>query len=583
MPDLIAQGSQPEHRWRRSLQKDQLVHLGRSDAEWVTAWDDRVSRRHAEIVWQGDRLLVQRLADATNQIFFEGAPSDRFAASVGQHFVIGATTFTLVDQEPTVTLNLPRPVSQQAFTADYLKQRQFHNAAQRIDVLSRLPEIISGAGDDAELASRLVTSLMAGITHASAAAIVVAEKPASRILHWDQCSLATGAFQPSENLICAATDSEQSVVHHWEDPSEASGNFTVSAGIDWAFCTPVPGAACEGWALYIAGATMADGSTDEDDLRDDLKFAEMCATLLGNLRELKFLERRQAGLAQFFSAPVLAAIAGEDPNVVLAPRECRVSALFCDLRGFSRRSEQMSANLPELLARVSQALGVTTGEVLDKGGVIGDFHGDAAMGFWGWPLEQIDAPAQACRAALAIRQAFTRFAEQSQHPLADFQIGLGIATGQAVAGKIGTIDQVKVTAFGPVVNLASRLESLSGRWQAPVLIDGPTAEVVQQQMPASEARCRRVAVVRPFGIDTPVEVFELLPPESQMPQLADTDLAQYEAALAAFVEGRWDTARQLLATVPDTDRAKPILEQMLNEGDGQAPEDWPGYVILPAK
>jgi adenylate cyclase len=279
----------------------------------------------------------------------------------------------------------------------------------------------------------------------------------------------------------------------------------------------------------------------------------------------------------------MAAIADEDPNVVLAPRECHVSVLFCDLRGFSRRSEQMSDNLPELLARVSEALGVTTGEVLDKGGVIGDFHGDAAMGFWGWPLEQANAPAQACRAALAIRQAFCDFAGQTQHPLNDFQIGLGIASGQAVAGKIGTVDQVKVTAFGPVVNLAARLESLSGRWQAPVLLDGPTAEAVRAQLPASEGRCRRLAVVRPFGIDSTIEIFELLPPESPLHELTDADLAQYEAALQAFVEGRWGDAKQLLTSVPDTDRAKSVLQSMLAQNGGQVPDDWPGYVVLEAK
>ncbi len=79
--------------------------------------------------------------------------------------------------------------------------------------------------------------------------------------------------------------------------------------------------------------------------------------------------------------------------------------------------------------------------------MVGDFHGDAAMGFWGWPLPQTDAVVRACRAALAIRSAFE--AAEAGSPLADFRIGIGIASGRAVAGKIGTIDQVKVTVFGP--------------------------------------------------------------------------------------------------------------------------------------
>ena len=89
--------------------------------------------------------------------------------------------------------------------------------------------------------------------------------------------------------------------------------------------------------------------------------------------------------------------------MVLAPRETEVAVLFCDLRGFSRHSERSADDLLGLLNRVSQALGVTTHEIREQGGVLGDFHGDAAMGFWGWPLPQPDAAVRACLAALAIR------------------------------------------------------------------------------------------------------------------------------------------------------------------------------------
>ena len=135
--------------------------------------------------------------------------------------------------------------------------------------------------------------------------------------------------------------------------------------------------------------------------------------------------------------------------------------LFCDLRGFSRHSERSAEDLLGLLNRVSQALGVTTHEIREQGGVLGDFHGDAAMGFWGWPLAQPDAAVRACLAALAIRAEFAATAQRPDDPLADFRVGIGIATGRAVAGKIGTVDQVKVTVFGPVVNLASRLEGMT--------------------------------------------------------------------------------------------------------------------------
>ena len=91
--------------------------------------------------------------------------------------------------------------------------------------------------------------------------------------------------------------------------------------------------------------------------------------------------------------------------------------------------------------------------------------------------------------ALAIRAEFEAASERADDPLADFRIGIGIATGRAVAGKIGTVDQVKVTVFGPVVNLASRLESMTKILHAPILLDERTATVVRNQISPARPGC----------------------------------------------------------------------------------------------
>ena len=129
--------------------------------------------------------------------------------------------------------------------------------------------------------------------------------------------------------------------------------------------------------------SRGDTPTGEADHQDDLKFTEVAAQTLQSIRQVRQLQNRQASLRQFFSPVVMAAVASEDPDVVLAPREADVSVLFCDLRGFARESER-SSDLLELLNRVSRALGVTTRHILERGGVVGDFQGDAVMGFWGW-------------------------------------------------------------------------------------------------------------------------------------------------------------------------------------------------------
>jgi adenylate cyclase len=268
---------------------------------------------------------------------------------------------------------------------------------------------------------------------------------------------------------------------------------------------------------------------------------------------------------------------------VLAPRETEVSVLFCDLRGFSRESERSADDLLGLLERVSEALGVATRHIRDEGGVLGDFHGDSAMGFWGWPLAQEDAVRRAVRAALAIRADFEAVAPRRGSPLTDFHAGIGLATGNAVAGKIGTVDQVKVTVFGPVVNLASRLEGMTRLLHAPILVDETTAAVVRQTMPPGAARVRRVAVVRPYGLDTPLEVSELLPPEAACPHVTDAHLAEYEAALDAFLAGRWSAALERLHRIPADDQVKDLLTVYIAQHNRTPPPGWDGVIALAEK
>lgn len=586
MPDLIAQGPEPHHRWRRKLPVDSVCLLGREAGHWSTPWDEHISRRHANLRLRNGKLEVEAIPEATNPIYVRGRTKKSFSIGAGEHFVIGATTFTLVNEQVTLNAQERQPIDEQTFKPGHLRRLRFRDAQGKIDALSRLSEIVSGAADDQELFVRLVNMLLAGAPSATAAAIVScqnpqAEDPHTEVLQWDRRLLSGQDFSPSKRLICRAVASGESVVHVWSGDGQASGGaFTETENADWAFCTPIAGVACRGWALYVTGRFVEHEEVQEgvEALRDDMKFAEVAAATLSNLCQQRLLERKEASLRSFFSPLVLDTLAGRDPDEALAPREAEVSVLFCDLRGFSRASEQGAADLFGLLNRVSGALGVMTRHILAEGGVVGDFHGDAAMGFWGWPLSQPDAAERACRAALGIRADFAAAAEGGDAALADFRVGIGVATGRAVAGKIGTIDQVKVTVFGPVVNLASRLEGMTKVLRAPILVDEATAAIVRQS--ELEARLRRVARVRPAGMEVNLEVNELLPAAAEYSLLADEDIAAYEAALDALLSRNWDKAFQLLHNVPAEDRVKDFLTVFIAQHNRVPPPDWDGVIPL---
>ena len=597
MADLIAQGSTPEERWRRKLPPGVRIALGRQAGAWSTPWDDRISRRHVILVADDGKLQVEVLEAARNPVFYRGHKSDRFSVQPGEHFVIGQTTFTFADEQAQASLDMPQPDGERTFSVEDLRRQPFREADKRIEILSRLPEAIGGAATDQELFERLVNLLLSGITRANAAAVVKSQIPNPKseicnlkseieILHWDRRIIAAAEFRPSQRLIHQAVEAGESVAHVWSAAKE--GPFTLSEGVDWAFCTPVPGQACRGWALYVTGSFVGDfggpNQADAEALRDELKFTELAAATLATLRESRLLAARQASLSQFFSPVVLEALAAQNDlaaghaDDALAPREADVTVLFCDLRGFTAKSEQAAGDLFGLLHRVSQALGVMTRQILDQGGVVGDFHGDAAMGFWGWPLPQPDAVERACRAALAIRTAF-----ESAEGISDFRVGIGIASGRAVAGKIGTVDQVKVTVFGPVVNLASRLETMTRQLRASILIDPPTAAVIRASVPGDVCRVRRLALVRPVGLAAPIEVSELLPPAAKNEALSDEHLHSYEAALAAFQARNWPLALKHLHAIPPDDQAKDFLTLFITQNARTPPPNWDGSIPLEAK
>ena len=596
MADLIAQGNEPQQRWRRPLPAGELILLGRGEGILAVPWDKKVSRQHAEIIWQQGVLKVHRLPSARNAITVRGQELTTFEIKPGEHFLIGETTFTLADDRVDIAAPIPPPIEQRTYAFKDIQAARYRDADLRIDVLSKLPSLISGANNDDELFVRLVNMLLAGIPRADGVALVSVESAGkdqarAQVLHWDRRRPnERGDFRPSEQLILHSMRQAKSVSFVWSGTEDSSHlpEFTMTGGIDWSFCTPVLGEDAEGWGIYVFGRFGLDAlggppSATSPELLADLKFTELVASILGALRQVRRLQRKQAVLSQFFSPVVIESLADDDPEVVLAPRKTEVSVLFCDLRGFSLESERNAHDLMGLLERVSKALRVMTYHIMDSGGVVGDFQGDAAMGFWGWPIDQGDSARRACLAALEIRTQFEANARRQGHPLANFKMGIGIASGTAVAGKIGTVDQAKVSVFGPVVNLASRLEGMTKILHAPILLDEATARLARAQLPPDLARFRRLAKIKPYGMDLVQEVTELLPPEADCPYLTDQHIRSYESALDSLMQGRWSESLMFLSRVPPEDQVKDFLTVFIAQHNRIPPDGWNGVIPLTRK
>lgn len=558
--------------------------LGRSDdANLQVNWDDLISRRHVELHAEADGVTIKRIAEKSNPIFVDGAVIAVARLSSGDAFVIGSSRFELQQVSQSDSPGR-QPIQQLAIDRQQLQRVRYDDAAKRIDVLTSLPAVIRESGVERDLYIRLASLLLAGVQNADGVAIVgVSDTLRPRVFHQEQRFETGLLMQPSVRLISNAMEQQTTVLHIWDNVDTSIEQYTQVAGFGWAFCTPFADITGDR-AFYITGRSLPeDASSGERRLHADIKFTEFIADIVGSLQRQRRLERQQSGLRQFFSPPILEALGQDLDTSLLEPRECDVTVLFCDLRGFSHRAEEESDNLTGLLERVSLALEVMTSQILRFGGVTGDFQGDAALGFWGWPIASSEAPLNACRAALAIRDEFAKAQADPDHPLKDFETSIGIAHGRAVAGKIGTREQVKVTVFGPVVNLASRLESMTRELHVSVLIDEFLDKQIREKLPKDEGRVRRLLQVLPYGMDRTLLVSELVPPESRCPSLTDQHLADFEKGVTSFIAGQWSEAWKFLHRMPAEDRAQDYLSMLITQHDRKSPADWDGIVRMKKK
>ena len=335
--------------------------------------------------------------------------------------------------------------------------------------------------------------------------------------------------------------------------------------------------------LYVTGHFPSKLSEDEKELdgrvHRDLKYAELISKVYASHRRVATLQRTGDALARFLSPALRQALGHREIAEALREREVTVTVLFCDLRGSTRISEESADDLNGLWRRISGALGIMTGAIVDHDGVIGDFQGDAAMGFWGWPLDTPDQVERAARAALSIRRGFHAVADQPGHPLREFACGIGIAQGRAVAGALGTHEQFKISVYGPPVNLASRLESLTKTFGVPIVIDDTSATSLSKTFYSGSIR--KLAKICPYGLKHPLTVHELFDRDASL-SMAEDFRDDYAVALAHFDTGSWDIAKRKLHTLQKDGPSK-LLQKFMDDRPKGPPPEWNGVITFESK
>lgn len=206
----------------------------------------------------------------------------------------------------------------------------------------------------------------------------------------------------------------------------------------------------------------------------------------------EFLQKQQIR-KQFSSylSPDLVAKLIKDPSLLkLGGEEKELSIMFTDVRGFTSISEHYGKNVQGLTSIMNRYMTAMTRTILETGGTLDKYIGDAQMAFWNAPLDETKHCKDAVKAALEMLGSLDGFNKGiSEEGVPPFGMGIGINTGVVVVGNMGSEQRFDYTCLGDAVNLASRLEGQSKNYGVLIVLGPITAERVGDEYFTVELDC----------------------------------------------------------------------------------------------
>jgi adenylate cyclase len=253
------------------------------------------------------------------------------------------------------------------------------------------------------------------------------------------------------------------------------------------------------------------------------------------IREEAQKRQIRGAFGQYLSPALVDHLTAHPESLKLGGETRPLSVLFTDVRGFTTISESYKKNPQGLTKLMNRFLTVMSNAILEEGGTIDKYMGDAIMAFWNAPLDEPQHALRSSRAALAMLAAVEKLNREREAELAGNQeeifrpinVGVGINSGECVVGNMGSDMRFDYTALGDTVNLASRLEGQSKPFGLKVILGAGTAEAVRDKMAVME-----VDLIRVKGKDEPERIFTMLGDE----KMRESDsFKAIEAANAAMI------------------------------------------------
>lgn len=259
----------------------------------------------------------------------------------------------------------------------------------------------------------------------------------------------------------------------------------------------------------------------------------MILTSLHYLLESKQKEMIKNKFAKKVSSAVADSLIRQGDKDILEAKQREVSIFFSDIRGFTAISEKFS-NPKKLIVFLNLYMTPMTEVITKNQGTVDKFIGDAIMAYWNAPLEVKNHADCAVQSAIEQMKALKKLNEKLQiDGLPSIDIGIGINSGQAVVGEMGSLGRSDYTIIGDNVNLGARLEGLNKIYGTNIIISEFTKKRLQK-----DYDMRELDKVRVKGKNRPVLIYEILMDK----QHNDISLKKYNEAISFYKDADFSKA-----------------------------------------
>lgn len=295
--------------------------------------------------------------------------------------------------------------------------------------------------------------------------------------------------------------------------------------------------------------------------------------LLINESQMHFAEKKKVRNAfeHYVSKSVITQIMKMDNLLQVGGSRKKASILFCDIRNFSGICEQLPAE--EISDFLNTHFNNCTKILTRHGGTLDKYIGDALLGLFNVPIEHPFYQLDACDAAWGIMLAAQELQKEyaTHEILSSFRIGIGIASGEIIAGNFGSEEIFNYTGIGDKMNLASRLESLNKVYLSSIIIDSATYEAVKDRY-----LCRWLDRVCVKGKGEALDIYEIMSPMAEANEQQKRFCAFYHEGLAAMINSQEDKAKAAFTRCLEIKPTDPPTQLMLSRLKELNWDNWDG-------